>query len=166
MAHEAVVPASLAATVALTAAPGPMPTAAPEPMRTAILPTMATAARAMATAMGRGDTTTGLMASMPTATVLTRAAVITPTSTAPARAHTGAFGPAPNSHRGCYATAPRYARRGALRDMKAFWRMNVHRSGHPEPRFDALGVPHRRPRLATRRHLHAALPRSPSAHRR
>ena len=70
---------------------------------------MAMATRAMATAMGRGDTATGPMASMPTATVLTRAAVLTPTSTAPACAGTGAFGLAPNSHcGGGYATASRH----------------------------------------------------------
>ena len=50
-AREAVVQASLAVTVALTATP--------EPMRTATPPTMATAAQAMATAMDRGDTATG-----------------------------------------------------------------------------------------------------------
>ena len=88
----AVAQAPLAATAALTAAPGPMCTATP--------PTMATAARATAIAMGRGDTATGLKAPMSTAIVLTPAAVITPTSTAPACAHTGAFGLAPNSHCG------------------------------------------------------------------
>src|SRR5271166_5472194 len=112
-AREAVVQASLAVTVALTATP--------EPMRTATPPTMATAAQAMATAMDRGDNATGLLASMSTATVLTRAAVITPTGTATGWAHTGAFRFAPRSECDGYVTA----RRGARRDMKTFWRMHA-----------------------------------------
>ena len=87
---------------------------------------MAMAAQAMPTAMDRGETATGrLMASLSTA-ILTPAAAITPTTTATGWAHTGAFRFAPNSECGGDVTAPRYARRGARRDMKTFWRMHAH----------------------------------------
>ena len=99
-------------------------------------------------ATDRGDTATGLMAFMPTATVPTRAAVLTPTSTAPGCAPTGAFGLAPKSECG------------------GFWRTHARRYSHLDPRFTVPGGPDRRRRLAMRRRLHSAPSRSPSAHRR
>jgi len=120
------------------AAPGAMPTATLE--FTAAPKTMAMAAQAMPTAMDRGESAIGrLMASLSTA-ILTPAAAITPTTTATGWAHTGAFRFAPKSECGGDVTAPRYARRGARRDMKTFWRMHAHRCSHLEPPFSALGA--------------------------